>query len=98
MKLLELAKRGSGRVAVMQFTMSEILSIIALYEAMLKSDPDGHGHEKRMLQDFRKVIGLIEDLIVKKQDYRNYGKDQGVIAYRHNPLDENDPVQKLLQL
>jgi hypothetical protein len=90
MKLLEIAKRGSGRVAVMQFTLSELLSIIALYETLIKNS-EGRHKEKKMLGEFNKIVGLIESLTYKNQDYRNYSAAQGKVFYKASPYDKNDP-------
>lgn len=90
MKLIEIAKRGSGRNVQIQFTVSELIAVVALFEILLGEDTNGHAREKTMLAKFRNIIKFTEHAIENRIDYRNDAKVKGKIlyGYKEGVLDE----------
>lgn len=95
MKLLQIAKRGSGRQVVMQFTMSEIISIIAMFQTI---DPghDGFRKEKVMKAHLMRVLETIEETIKDKKDFNQEATAQGKVCYEYKE-GEMDEIQRYVQ-
>lgn len=94
MKLLEVAKRGSGRQVVMQFTMSEVISIIAMFET-LDPDHEGYRKEKVMKAQLKKVLTVIEQSLKNNRDFKTSVSPEGKIFYE-NKEGEVDSIQSFI--
>ena len=81
MRLLEITKGGSGRSVIMQFTVAEMVNIIAMFETVLSRSPEGYSKEKKMRTTLRRVLTVLEEVTRKKSSYSQEKSSYARVLY-----------------
>lgn len=81
MKLIQVANRGSYRQVVLQFSTSELISIIAMFEVVLSGHKDGYHKEKTMRAKFENVLRRIEEVTRNNEDFYDPPTTEGRVFF-----------------
>lgn len=73
----------------MQFTTSELISVIAMFEVVLGSNRDGYQKEKTMRAKFENVLRRIEELTRNNEDFYSPPTKDGKVFF--NGEEEVEP-------
>jgi hypothetical protein len=95
MKLVQIAKRGSGRMIQVQFTLAEWINVIAMFQSVLMHVDVGYSKEKKMLTTMKKILAILEDVTREDVDYHKVIQDYGK-TYYDNQTGEVDAIQRFV--